>query len=60
MEQKQINRILKKYKDDFEALENYDKTGELIFQGKRIDLDLVKQFEKGLIDLKARKIKRVA
>ena len=40
MNQKQINKILKKYKDVFENLENYDKTRELPFQRKRIDLTL--------------------
>ncbi len=38
--QKQINKILKKYKDVFEALENYDKTRELPFMRKRIDITL--------------------
>ena len=38
--QKQINKILKKYKDVFETLENYDKTRELPFQRKRIDVTL--------------------
>lgn len=33
-------KILEKYKDVFEALETYDKTGELPFQRKRIDLTL--------------------
>ncbi len=33
-------KILKEYKDVFDALENYDKTGELPFQRKRIDLTL--------------------
>jgi len=37
---KQIKKILKKYKDVFEALENYDKTMELPFQRKRIDITL--------------------
>ena len=36
----QSNKILKKYKDVFEALENYDKTRELPFQRKRIDITL--------------------
>ncbi len=40
MEQKRINHILKKYKELFEALENYDKTRELSFQKKRIDITL--------------------
>tara|TARA_Y100000310_G_scaffold228680_1_gene230973 strand:+ start:3393 stop:3602 length:210 start_codon:yes stop_codon:yes gene_type:complete len=38
--QKQIDKILKKYKKDFEMLENYDKTRELPFQRKRIDITL--------------------
>ena len=33
-------KILEEYKDVFDALENYDKTGELPFQRKRIDLTL--------------------
>lgn len=40
MRQEKINRILKKYKSVFEALEQYDKTRELPFQRKRIDLTL--------------------
>lgn len=40
MNQKEINKILKKYKREFEILENYDKTKELPFQRKRIDLTL--------------------
>jgi len=35
-----INKILKEYKDVFETLENYDKTQELPFQRKRIDITL--------------------
>ncbi len=40
MNQKEINKILKKYRDVFDALENYDKTRELPFQRKRIDITL--------------------
>lgn len=40
MQSDKINRILRKYKDIFEALENYDKTRELPFQRKRIDITL--------------------
>jgi c-di-AMP phosphodiesterase-like protein len=40
MKQKQINRIMKKHKDTFEILENYDKTRELPFRRKRIDITL--------------------
>jgi len=40
MQSDEIKKILKKYKDVFEALENYDKTGELPFQRKRIDITL--------------------
>ena len=40
MNQKQIDKIMKKYEKDFEDLENYDKTRELPFQRKRIDVTL--------------------
>jgi len=37
---KTINKILKENKKSFEMLENYDKTRELPFQRKRIDITL--------------------
>jgi hypothetical protein len=37
---KTINRILKENKEAFEMLEHYDKTRELPFQRKRIDITL--------------------
>jgi len=40
MQLDKINKILKKYKDVFDALENYDKIGELPIQRKRIDITL--------------------
>ena len=40
MQSNEIKSILKKYKEVFETLENYDKTHELPFQRKRIDLTL--------------------
>ncbi len=40
IKQEQIKKILKKYKDVFETLENYDKTRELPFERKRIDITL--------------------
>ena len=40
MQSNEIKKILKKYRDVFEALENYDKTRELPFQRKRIDITL--------------------
>lgn len=40
MQSNEIKKILKEYKDVFEALENYDKTQELPFQRKRIDITL--------------------
>ena len=39
-DKKTINRILKENKEAFEMLENYDKTRELPFQRKRIDITL--------------------
>lgn len=38
--EQKIKEIMKKYKDVFETLENYDKTHELPFQRKRIDVTL--------------------
>ena len=35
MQSNKIRKILKKYKEAFEALENYDKTRELPFQKKK-------------------------
>ena len=40
LDKKTINRILKKNKKAFEMLEHYDKTRELPFQRKRIDITL--------------------
>jgi len=40
MNNNEIKKLLKKYKDVFEALENYDKTQELPFYRKRIDITL--------------------
>jgi hypothetical protein len=40
MQLNKINKILKKYKYIFETLEEYDRTRELPFQRKRIDITL--------------------
>ncbi len=40
MQSDKIKKILDKYKDVFEELENYDRTRELSFQRKRIDITL--------------------
>ncbi len=40
MQSIEIKKILKENKETFEILENYDKTGELPFQRKRIDITL--------------------
>lgn len=40
MQSDRIKYILKKYKELFETLENYDKTRELPSQRKRIDVTL--------------------
>ena len=40
MQSTEIKKILKKYKEVFETLENYDKTRVLPFQRKRIDITL--------------------
>ena len=40
MQSNKIKKIMRKYKKEFEILENYDKTRELPFQRKRIDVTL--------------------
>jgi len=40
MQSDKIKNILKEYKEVFDTLENYDKTRELPFQRKRIDITL--------------------
>ena len=40
MQSSEIRKIIKKYHDVFETLENYDKTGELPSSRKRIDITL--------------------
>jgi len=40
MQLSEIKQILKENKEAFEILENYDKTQELPFQRKRIDITL--------------------
>ena len=54
MKQTEINKILKKYKHLFEALENYDKTRELPSQRKRIDVTLSVRTINKLKELKAK------
>ena len=54
---KKIQQIKKKYKDIFEILENYDKTHELPFQRKRIDVTLSVQTINRLKEL-SKKIKK--
>lgn len=48
MKQKEIQRILNKYRDVFEALENYDKT------------DLENQFKRSLEDVRLGRVRKVA
>jgi len=40
MQSHEIKSIMKKYKDTFKILEEYDKTRELPFKRKRIDVTL--------------------
>ena len=40
MQSSEIKRILKKYHNLFQALENYDNTRELPFHRKRVDITL--------------------
>ena len=60
METKRINYILKKYKELFLALENYDKTRELPTQRKRIDVTLSLRTLNKLKDIKERTGKSIS
>ena len=54
MQSDKSKKILKKYKKIFEILENYDKTGTLPFQRKRIDITLSIETIEKLKKLKGR------
>ena len=54
MQSNKIKKIMKKYKDVFEILENYDRTRELPFQRKRIYLTLSVETIKKLKALKTK------
>ena len=54
LDNKKIQRIKEKYKELFQALEEYDKTRELPFQRKRIYLTLSVRALKKLRELKAK------
>jgi len=49
---KNINRIMKKYKDVFDILEYYDKTYQKLWGRDRIDITLHRKVIKKLKDLK--------
>ena len=53
-------KILKKYKKIFDTIENYDKTGELPFQRKRIDITLSVETLKKLKELKEKTGKSIS
>ena len=57
---KEIKKIIEKGKNVFEALENYDRTRELPFQRKRIDLTLSVRTINKLKDLKEKTGKPVS
>ena len=52
MKTKKINYILRKYKKLFDILENYDRTRELPFHRKRVDVTLSNTTIKTLRDIK--------
>ena len=54
MKQAEINRILRENKKAFEMLEDYDKTRELPFQRKRIDVTLSVETINKLKEIRAR------
>lgn len=56
----QSNKIIKKYKEAFEQLENYDKTRELDIGRKRIDITLDRKLIKKLKNISKSKHKAVS
>lgn len=54
LDKKKIERIMKKNKEAFEMLETYDRTRELPFQRKRIDITLSVETINKLKELKAK------
>lgn len=52
LSEKKIKEILKKHKQDFEDLENYDKTREWPIGRERIDITLSKRIIKKLREIK--------
>lgn len=60
MKSKKEDKIIKKYKEAFEQLENYDKTRELNIGRKRIDITLNKKLIKKLKTVAESKHKAVS
>ena len=60
METKKIEYILKKYKELFDTLENYDKTMELPSHRKRIDITLSNRTISKLRELKEKTGKSIS
>lgn len=60
LDKKTIERIKKKYSRAFEMLENYDKTRELPFQRKRIDITLSVETLNKLKELKEKTNKPIS
>lgn len=56
----QSDKIIKKYKEAFEQLENYDKTRELDIGRKRIDITLDRKLIKKLKTISKQKNKPVS
>ncbi|MAG20536.1 hypothetical protein CL618_03835 [archaeon] len=52
LDEKRIKEIMTEYKDMFDALEEYDKTRELPFDRKRIDITLSVRTIKKLKEIK--------
>ena len=60
LDNKTIKKILKENKEAFMILENYDKTRELPFQRKRIDITLSVRAIKKLKELKEKTNKPIS
>jgi len=60
LNKKNIKKIFKKYKNSFQEMEHYDRTREILWARKRIDLTLNHRIIKKLREIKARTSKPIS
>jgi hypothetical protein len=60
LSEKKIKKIMKKYKNDFEELDHYDKTGEILWGRDRLDITLSVRIIKKLKEIRKKTGKPVS